>query len=250
MFRRYGAPFLYEHPLLVYDRGSYRIWHPDFRLPTYGGLIVEYAGMPDVPDYMAGIRHKEQVFRSHRLPAVFLYPWDIQGSDWHQGVMARIEDAYLSPGNARRYTGGPQHLCITSIDRLIEQRRMHDQRQAMFVAEPLPRAGTAFGQAGRAKSLASNDRGDAPQRIGRHQKVDCVAVAIAGCVVDRFGKRAGFERDHRHLILDEGAQNPGAEIAVGAVTQLLAHFGEAQVGPQLGVEGKAVAPGGRMNDRQ
>ena len=94
MFRRYGAPFLYEHPLLVYDRGSYRIWHPDFRLPTYGGLIVEYAGMPDVPDYMAGIRHKEQVFRSHRLPAVFIYPWDIQGSDWHQGVMARIEDTY------------------------------------------------------------------------------------------------------------------------------------------------------------
>ena len=94
MLRRHGVPFLYEHPLLVYDRGSYRIWHPDFRLPTYGGLIVEYAGMPDVPDYMAGIRHKERVFREHRLPAVFIYPWEVRSGSWQQEVMARIEDAY------------------------------------------------------------------------------------------------------------------------------------------------------------
>jgi hypothetical protein len=94
MFRRHGIPFLYEHPLLVYDRGSYRIWHPDFRLPTYGGLIVEYAGMPDVPDYMAGIRHKERVFQQNKLPAVFIYPRDLRNDSWQQQVMARIEEAY------------------------------------------------------------------------------------------------------------------------------------------------------------
>ena len=25
---RYGIPFFYEHPLLVLDRGHYRVWHP------------------------------------------------------------------------------------------------------------------------------------------------------------------------------------------------------------------------------
>ena len=94
LFRRYGIPFLYESPLLVYDRGSYRIWHPDFRLPTYGGLIVEYAGMPDVPDYMDGIRHKTRVFRQHELPAVFIYPSELLGSRWQERLVARIEDTY------------------------------------------------------------------------------------------------------------------------------------------------------------
>ena len=59
MLDRYGIPFFYENPLILHDRGRYRIWHPDFMLPSYGNLVVEYAGMPDRPDYMAGIRHKE-----------------------------------------------------------------------------------------------------------------------------------------------------------------------------------------------
>ncbi|MFC1805875.1 hypothetical protein ACFL09_02720 [Planctomycetota bacterium] len=80
--------------MLVYDRGRYRIWHPDFMLPSYDGLIVEYAGMPDIPEYMAGIRRKEQVFHSHRIPAVFIYPWDLEGSHWPEHVMGRIDDVY------------------------------------------------------------------------------------------------------------------------------------------------------------
>ena len=63
-------------------------------LPSYDGLIVEYAGMPDVPEYMAGIRRKEQVFHNHRIPAVFIYPWDLQGSHWPERVMGRIDDVY------------------------------------------------------------------------------------------------------------------------------------------------------------
>jgi len=49
---RYGIPFFYEQPTLVLDRGRHRLWRPDFTLPDYNGLVVEYAGMPDVPDYM------------------------------------------------------------------------------------------------------------------------------------------------------------------------------------------------------
>jgi len=72
---RYGIPFLYEQPTWVVSRGRRRIWHPDFTLPTYDGLIVEYAGMPEIPEYMAGIRHKKRVYRANGLPAVFLCRW-------------------------------------------------------------------------------------------------------------------------------------------------------------------------------
>ncbi len=102
---QYGIPFFYEHPLLILDRGRHRIWHPDFTLPTYGGLIVEYAGMPDRPDYMQGIRHKAKAFEFNGVPALFLYPWDVRGENWQEHAMARID--YVSHSCAEpRYLAG------------------------------------------------------------------------------------------------------------------------------------------------
>ena len=97
---RYGIPFFYEQPLIVLDRGQYRRWHPDFTLPGYGWLIVEYAGMSDVAGYMQGIRHKEKVYRANGVGAAFLYPSDLQGYQWHERVMAKI-------GEASGYRYGP-----------------------------------------------------------------------------------------------------------------------------------------------
>jgi len=91
---RYGIPFFYEQAMLVYDRGSNRIWRPDFTLPTYGGMIVEYAGMPDIPEYMAGIRHKEQVYRANEIPAAFIYPGDLEGRRWPERILNRIANEY------------------------------------------------------------------------------------------------------------------------------------------------------------
>ena len=90
---RYGIPFFYELPTLVFDRGLYRIWHPDFSLMQHEGLIIEYAGMPDVPDYRDGIRHKRQVYEANQIPAVFLYPQDLSGPDWPERVIERIDRA-------------------------------------------------------------------------------------------------------------------------------------------------------------
>ena len=90
---RYGIPFFYEQPLLVLDRGRHRIWHPDFALPTYSGLVVEYAGMPDRPEYMAGIEHKKEVYMANQVPAVFIYPKDLRGYGWPERVVAQIRRA-------------------------------------------------------------------------------------------------------------------------------------------------------------
>jgi len=93
---RYGIPFVYEQPRLVYDRGRYRVWHPDFSLPDHGGAVVEYAGMPDVIDYMQGIRHKEQVFEANGIHAVFLYPSDLYQPEASCRVMEKIRRLYGS----------------------------------------------------------------------------------------------------------------------------------------------------------
>ena len=90
---RNGISFFYEMPTVVYDRGQFRVWHPDFVLPTYGNLIVEYAGMPDRPAYMDGVRHKQKAYRANAMPALFLYPTDLQGRSWPRQVVQRIESA-------------------------------------------------------------------------------------------------------------------------------------------------------------
>jgi hypothetical protein len=97
---RYGIPFAYEQPTLVHDRGRHTIWHPDFTLPSYNDLILEYAGMMDVPHYAAGIRHKQRAYAANGLPALFVYPADLQGPRWSERVAYRIRTAIARPSVA------------------------------------------------------------------------------------------------------------------------------------------------------
>lgn len=94
MLDRYGLPFFYEQSLLVRDRGRERIWHPDFTVPDLAGLILEYAGMPDKPTYRAGIRHKKRVYKQNVIPALFIFPADLQGPDWPVEIYHRIQALY------------------------------------------------------------------------------------------------------------------------------------------------------------
>jgi len=96
---RYGVPFFYEQPTLIYDRGRHHVWHPDFTLPDYNGLIVEYAGMPDVPDYAAGIQHKVGAYKVNGIPAFFIYPQDLTGPAWPERLYERIvQEGYQALG--------------------------------------------------------------------------------------------------------------------------------------------------------
>ncbi len=87
---RYGLPFVYEQPTPIFDRRRHRTWHPDFTLPSYGGLILEYAGMMDVPAYAAGARHKRRAYARNGLRALFVYPRDLHGPSWSERLVARI----------------------------------------------------------------------------------------------------------------------------------------------------------------
>ena len=91
---RYGIPFLYEQPLLIWDRGKYRTWHPDFTLTKYDGLILEYAGMPEIDDYMTGIRHKQLAYQANGIPALFVYPSDLKRPDWPEQLHEKLKQIY------------------------------------------------------------------------------------------------------------------------------------------------------------
>ncbi len=108
---RYGIPFLYEWPTYVYDRGRYRIWRPDFTLPTYAGLIVEYAGMPDVPAYAQGIAHKRHAYAANRLRAVFVYPSDLRARDWPARLVNAAQRAGSPPRMASSYPAMTRASC-------------------------------------------------------------------------------------------------------------------------------------------
>lgn len=62
-------------------------------MPTYNGLIIEYAGMPDLPDYAAGIRHKRRAYRANGIPAMFVYPQDLAGREWPDRLVESIYEA-------------------------------------------------------------------------------------------------------------------------------------------------------------
>lgn len=95
---RYGIPFFYEQPTLIYDRGRYRLWRPDFTLPQHNGLVVEYAGMMDVPDYARGIAHKQQAFAANSIVAHFVYPWDLREPNWPDQLVERLGAAGILAG--------------------------------------------------------------------------------------------------------------------------------------------------------
>lgn len=108
---RYGIPFVYEKPTFVLDQGRRCLWHPDFTLPAYNNLIIEYAGMPDRPAYMADVRYKQRVYHENMLPAFFVYPQDLAGPSWperlygrivHQGYVA-LQGRYSNCGNTVGY---------------------------------------------------------------------------------------------------------------------------------------------------
>jgi hypothetical protein len=95
---RHGIPFLYEQPTLIHDDGRHRVWHPDFTLPDLASRIVEYAGMPDVPEYARSIQYKQRVYRDNGIVAVFVYPYDLTGPSWPEQVLKRILEPYPADG--------------------------------------------------------------------------------------------------------------------------------------------------------
>ncbi len=87
MLDRYGIPFFYDQPVLVYNDGRHEIVRPAFTLPTYAGLVVEYA------DKIEDIRRRQQVYQDNGIAAVIARLEDLQGFEGPANLLDRIERA-------------------------------------------------------------------------------------------------------------------------------------------------------------
>jgi hypothetical protein len=62
--------------------------------------------MPDIPEYMQRIQHKQQVYKVNGIPAMFVYPQDLTGPAWPERLYHRIQQAgQLAMREDRRFMG-------------------------------------------------------------------------------------------------------------------------------------------------
>ena len=86
---QYGLPFFYEQRTLILNEGRHEIWRPDFTLPSYHGLVIEYAGASGDND----TARREAVYAANQISALFLYQRDLPGQGRSERVIDRIRQA-------------------------------------------------------------------------------------------------------------------------------------------------------------
>jgi hypothetical protein len=101
MLDRYGIPFFYQQPTIIYNEGQNEIWKPSFTLYSYGGAVI---------DYVAGENQQEQklsrdkIYRYNQIPAAVLGPKDLEKPSWDEDLYAKLEQLYRQVFDPMRYT--------------------------------------------------------------------------------------------------------------------------------------------------
>jgi len=94
---QYGIPFFYKHPTLVYENGRRELWYPDFTLPTFDDMVIEYPGEYHQNKVIIPPERKLQVYRQNDIPALFLKPADLARPDWVERLYETLENVYHRP---------------------------------------------------------------------------------------------------------------------------------------------------------
>ena len=87
MLDRYGIPFFYQQPTIIYNEGKNEIWKPSFTLYSYGGAVI---------DYVAGENQQEQkfsrdkIYRYNQIPTAVLGSKDLGRAELGQGPLCKI----------------------------------------------------------------------------------------------------------------------------------------------------------------
>jgi hypothetical protein len=102
MLDRYGIPFFYQQPTIIYNEGMNEIWKPSFTLYSYGGAVVDYVAG-------TGEEHQEQrlsrdkIYRYNQIPAAVLGPKDLEKSNWDEDLYTKLEQLYQRAFDPMRY---------------------------------------------------------------------------------------------------------------------------------------------------
>jgi len=102
MLDEYLIPFFYKGPLLVGENGQRKIQRPDFTLPTYNNLVIEYNSRDNHAQDAKESHAQGKIYRDNGIAALFLGPKDLAEPDWQQRLYERMEEIYHQP---RGYPG-------------------------------------------------------------------------------------------------------------------------------------------------
>lgn len=90
---RYGLPFFYRQPTIIYHHGKNEIWHPSFTLPQYTGAVIDYLQNTD----RSGRDRRLGIYRYNQIPAVVLGPPDLGKPNLQQKLYEKIQKELKLP---------------------------------------------------------------------------------------------------------------------------------------------------------
>ena len=78
--------------MAIKDRGQVRIWYPDFRLPQYYGMIIEYFGVNGNAGYDEQTIHKIETYKNAGIEGIYMLESSFLGN-WQEQILERIEQS-------------------------------------------------------------------------------------------------------------------------------------------------------------
>jgi hypothetical protein len=94
MLDEYRIPSLYKQPMLIHYHGRRTIWRPDFTLPTFDNMVIEYGADRTQP---SGRATRSDVYSQNGIAALFLDDSDLAKPHWRQQLYDRLQELYSQP---------------------------------------------------------------------------------------------------------------------------------------------------------
>ncbi len=90
MLDRYGLPFFYRQPTIIFVQGKNKIWRPTFTLPTYDSLVIDYIARPEGQDSQPPIQQTKQVYEQNQIPAILLSQPNLNYPNWQPTLYDKL----------------------------------------------------------------------------------------------------------------------------------------------------------------
>jgi hypothetical protein len=96
---RYGIPFFYKQPTIVYHEGKNEICKPSFTMYSYGGTVIDYINEPEQEELLK----KTELYQYNQIPAVVVGPKDMDNPTWNKDLYGKLEQVYRQAFDPMRY---------------------------------------------------------------------------------------------------------------------------------------------------
>ena len=84
---KYGLPFFYKQPVIIYDQGRNNIWYPTFTLPQNGCAVIDYIN----DSRKSVLENRLNIYRYNQIPATVLGPKDLDKPNWQESLYEKLQ---------------------------------------------------------------------------------------------------------------------------------------------------------------